>query len=162
MWKKDTDEVGRIASSARGEGAAQVRSAPARASRQRPQSTVGRSIVVEGTLSGSENVEISGSVDGSIDLTRHVLTIGSTGRVAADITAKAVVVRGIVRGNVTASEKIELCKDGAIDGNLVSPRVAIAEGSHFRGRIDMTRKSPSTVAVVKRAVETARRAAVAG
>src|SRR5262249_38823454 len=70
----------------------------------------------------------------------HVLTIGPNGRIKAQVFAKAVIVLGEVVGNVTASDKVDIRDNGSVDGDIVSPRVAIAEGAHFRGSVDMQRK----------------------
>jgi cytoskeletal protein CcmA (bactofilin family) len=70
-----------------------------------------------------------------------VLTIGPNGKIKAQVFAKAVIVLGEVTGNVTASEKVDIRDNGSVDGDIVSPRVAIAEGAHFRGSVDMQRKA---------------------
>ena len=79
-------------------------------------------------------------MEGTIQLRDHVLTIGPNGRIKAAVFAKAVIVLGEVNGNVTASEKVDIRDGGSVDGDIVSPRVAIAEGAHFRGSVDMQRK----------------------
>jgi len=99
--------------------------------------TIGKSIVIKGELSGSEDLTIEGKVEGKIELKQHILTIGSHGRIRAQIFAKEVVVLGEVVGNVQASEKIVIRDNGMVEGDLVAPRVAIAEGARFRGGIDM-------------------------
>ena len=100
---------------------------------------IGKSVVIKGELSGSEDLTIEGHVEGRIDLKDNVLTIGPNGKIKAEIFAKAVVVLGEVTGNVTASEKVDIRDNGSVDGDIASPRVAIAEGAHFRGSIDMQR-----------------------
>ena len=60
---------------------------------------------------------------------------------AVGIPGLRVIVLGEVHGNVTASEKVDIRDGGSVDGDIVSPRVAIAEGAHFRGSVDMQRKS---------------------
>lgn len=102
---------------------------------------IGKSIIVKGELSGSEDLTIEGQVEGKIELRDNVLTIGPNGKIKAQVFAKAVVVLGHVTGNVTATEKIDIRDNGSVEGDLLSPRVAIAEGAHFRGSIDMQRKS---------------------
>ena len=101
---------------------------------------IGKSVVIKGELNGSEDLTIEGHVEGTIQLRDHVLTIGANGRIKAQVFAKAVIVLGEVTGNVTASEKIDIRDNGSVDGDIVAPRVAIAEGAHFRGSIDMQRK----------------------
>lgn len=100
---------------------------------------IGKSVVIKGELSGSEDLTIEGHVEGRIDLKDNVLTIGANGKIKAEVFAKAVVVLGEVSGNVTASEKVDIRDNGSVDGDISSPRVAIAEGAHFRGSVDMQR-----------------------
>ncbi|HEV8211048.1 MAG TPA: polymer-forming cytoskeletal protein [Vicinamibacterales bacterium] len=101
---------------------------------------IGKSVVIKGELNGSEDLTIEGHVEGTIQLKEHVLTIGPNGRIKAQVYAKSVIVLGEVTGNVTASEKVDIRDNGSVDGDIVSPRVAIAEGAHFRGSVDMQRK----------------------
>ena len=101
---------------------------------------IGKSVVIKGELNGSEDLTIEGHVEGTIQLRDHVLTIGPNGRIKAQVFAKSVIVLGEVTGNVTASDKVDIRDNGSVDGDIVSPRVAIAEGAHFRGSVDMQRK----------------------
>ena len=101
---------------------------------------IGKSVVIKGELNGSEDLTIEGHVEGRIDLKDNVLTIGPNGKIKAEVFAKAVVVLGEVTGNVTASEKVDIRDNGSVDGDIASPRVAIAEGAHFRGSVDMQRQ----------------------
>ena len=100
---------------------------------------IGKSVVIKGELSGSEDLTIEGQVEGKIELRQNVLTIGANGKIKAQVFAKAVIILGEVTGNVTASEKVDIRDNGSVDGDITSPRVAIAEGAHFRGSIDMQR-----------------------
>ena len=102
---------------------------------------IGKSVVIKGELNGSEDLTIEGHVEGTIQLKDHVLTIGPNGRIKAQVFAKSVIVLGEVTGNVTASDKVDIRDNGSVDGDIVSPRVAIAEGAHFRGSVDMQRKA---------------------
>ena len=104
---------------------------------------IGKSVVIKGELNGSEDLTIEGHVEGTIQLRDNVLTIGPNGRIKAQVFAKAVIVLGEVTGNVTASDKVDIRDNGSVDGDIVSPRVAIAEGAHFRGSVDMQRKGGS-------------------
>jgi len=101
---------------------------------------IGKSVVIKGELNGSEDLTIEGQVEGKIELKDHVLTIGPNGKIKAQVFAKAVIVLGEVNGNVTATEKVDIRDGGSVDGDIISPRVAIAEGAHFRGSVDMQRK----------------------
>ncbi len=101
---------------------------------------IGKSVVIKGELNGSEDLTVEGNVEGKIELREHVLTIGPHGKIKAEVFAKAVIVLGEVVGNITASEKVDIRDNGSVDGDIVSPRVAIAEGAHFRGSVDMQKK----------------------
>jgi cytoskeletal protein CcmA (bactofilin family) len=145
MWKRD-ESVKPAAPPAPTPAAAP--SAPAasasaanepRAQLGRDMVNIGKSVVIKGELSGSEDLTIEGHVEGRIDLKDNVLTIGPNGKIKAEVFAKSVVVLGEVTGNVTASEKVDIRDNGSVDGDIASPRVAIAEGAHFRGSVDMQR-----------------------
>jgi cytoskeletal protein CcmA (bactofilin family) len=107
---------------------------------------IGKSVVIKGELSGSEDLTIEGQVDGKIELRQNVLTIGPNGKIKAQVFAKSVIILGEVTGNVTASEKVDIRDNGSVDGDIAAPRVAIAEGAHFRGSIDMQRTGASAPA----------------
>ncbi|MGH9312153.1 MAG: bactofilin family protein [Vicinamibacterales bacterium] len=100
---------------------------------------IGKSVVIKGELNGSEDLTIEGQVEGKIELRQHVLTIGPNGKIKAQIFAKSAIILGEVHGNVTATEKVDIRDNGSVDGDIAAPRVAIAEGAHFRGSIDMQR-----------------------
>src|SRR5215212_7773923 len=144
MWKRD--EAVRPPS---GQPAAQPQPAPA-GTPSRPEATtqrqerdivnIGKSVVIKGELNGSEDLTIEGQVEGKIELRQNVLTIGPNGRIKAQVFAKSVIILGEVTGNVTASEKVDIRDNGSVDGDIASPRVAIAEGAHFRGSVDMQRQ----------------------
>ncbi len=103
---------------------------------------IGKSVIIKGELSGSEDLTIEGQVEGKIELRQNVLTIGPNGKIKAQVTAKTVVVEGQVQGNISATERVDIRDNGTVDGDLVAPRVAIADGAHFRGAIDMQQQPP--------------------
>ena len=107
---------------------------------------VGKSVVIKGEVNGSEDLTIEGQVDGKIELRQHMLTIGPNGRITAEVFAKSVVILGTVTGDVTATEKVNIRESGSVDGDITAPRVAIAEGAHFRGNVDMSTKITSSTA----------------
>ena len=160
MWKRDeavkpTTPTGSNSSPSSNVGqppaaeAARTPSAPSEPQRGMERTTVniGKSVVIKGELSGSEDLTIEGQVDGKIELRQNVLTIGPNGKIKAQVFAKSVVILGEVTGNVTASEKVDIRDNGSVDGDITAPRVAIAEGAHFRGSIDMQRSgSPKSEA----------------
>jgi cytoskeletal protein CcmA (bactofilin family) len=151
MWKRD-EAVKPTAPGASGTAPAQPGNVPlaAEAAPARPATAgdlqrgqektavnIGKSVVIKGELNGSEDLTIEGQVEGKIELRQNVLTIGANGRIKAQVFAKAVIILGEVTGNVTATEKVDIRDNGSVDGDIAAPRVAIAEGAHFRGSIDM-------------------------
>ena len=113
---------------------------------ERTAVNIGKSVVIKGELNGSEDLTIEGQVEGKIELRQNVLTIGPNGKIKAQVFAKSVVILGEVTGNVTATEKVDIRDNGSVDGDIAAPRVAIAEGAHFRGSIDMQRSTGKTEA----------------
>ena len=110
---------------------------PAKTQNERDIVNIGKSVVIKGELNGSEDLTIEGHVEGKIELREHVLTIGPNGKIKAEVFAKAVVVLGEVAGNITATDKVDIRENGSVEGDISAPKVAIAEGAHFRGSIDM-------------------------
>ena len=98
---------------------------------------IGKSVVVKGELSGSEDLYIDGQVEGTIELREHNLTVGPNGRVSADINAKEIILLGSVKGNIRAAERVEIRKSGSLIGDLVAARVTIEDGAYFKGSIDI-------------------------
>jgi cytoskeletal protein CcmA (bactofilin family) len=102
---------------------------------------IGRSIQIKGELTGNEDLTIDGTVEGKIELKDNSLTIGPNGNIKADINAKAVTITGEVHGNVTAEEKVEIRETGKLRGDIVAPRLVIADGAFFKGSVEMDKKS---------------------
>ena len=96
---------------------------------------LGKSVSIKGELSGSEDMTLYGQMEGSIRLPDHTLTIGPNADVRAEISAKALVIMGTVTGNVTVVEKVDIRSTGSLVGDLVSPRLAIADGGSIRGKV---------------------------
>ena len=101
---------------------------------------IGQSITIKGEVIGNEDLTIEGKVDGKIVLKDHNLTIGANGRISAEIHAKTVLVIGEIIGNVTADDKVEVAATGAMRGDILAPRVVLADGARFKGSIDMDAK----------------------
>ncbi|MEW5806356.1 MAG: polymer-forming cytoskeletal protein [Acidobacteriota bacterium] len=98
---------------------------------------IGQSIIIRGELSGNEDLTVDGNVEGKIDLKDHHLTIGGSGKVTAEIFAKSVTITGEVSGNVRADDRVEITNTGRVNGDIIAPRVSIADGAHFKGSVDM-------------------------
>ena len=103
---------------------------------------IGKSVVVKGELSGSEDLYLDGEVEGSIELREHHLTIGPHGKVRASVNARDVVVHGQVNGNVRGSERVELKKSAVLTGDIVTQRIVIEDGAVFKGSLDTQREAP--------------------
>ena len=99
--------------------------------------TIGKSIQIEGTLTGSEDLSIDGRIQGRIKLNGHALTIGPNGKIEAGLRAKVVIVQGQVKGNITADDKIQITASGTVEGDLKAPRIALEDGARFAGSVDM-------------------------
>lgn len=112
--------------------------------RSQDMATIGQSIIFKGDLSGDEDLEIEGEVEGNIDLSNHQLTIGPNGKIRAEVRAKSIVVIGRVVGNLTATERIEVQATGVVEGDLRAPRLNIQEGAMLNGTIDMSSTDRAT------------------
>ena len=98
---------------------------------------IGKSVVIKGELSGSEDLYLDGEVEGSIELRDHSLTIGPNGHVRANINAKEVIVQGKVEGNITGTDRVELRKSAVQVGDIATQRIVIEDGAYFKGGIDI-------------------------
>jgi cytoskeletal protein CcmA (bactofilin family) len=152
MWKRKEDEV----SPAPEHSLTGSPMTPAPSAPQRPTETlrseplrsaevanIGKSVVVKGELSGSEDLVIDGEVEGSITLRGQTLTVGPNGRVRANIEARTVVLHGRVNGDISASERVDLRKSSSLTGNISTARIAIEDGAFFKGGIDIQKPEPA-------------------
>jgi cytoskeletal protein CcmA (bactofilin family) len=114
-------------------------------SRMSKPANIGQSVQINGELTGQEDLIIDGKIEGKILLKDHHLTIGPNGHINAEVQAKSVQINGEVTGNITADDKVEISPSGSVQGDICAPRVALADGSSFKGSIDMGRKgAPAT------------------
>jgi cytoskeletal protein CcmA (bactofilin family) len=116
--------------------------------------TIGQSVQIDGELTGQEDLIIDGKIEGKVVLEGYHLTVGPNGRISAEVRAKSVLVNGEVAGNIVADDKVEISPTGSVLGDITAPRVALADGSSFKGSIDMSNKAsreshptPSSVSV---------------
>ena len=101
---------------------------------------MGQSLIIKGELTGGEDLTLDGRVEGKVSLPDHVLTVGPNAKLDAEIVAKVVIILGTVNGNVSAREKFELRPGGNMEGQLSAPKIAMAEGATFNGKIEMPKK----------------------
>jgi len=102
---------------------------------------IGKSVLVKGELSGSEDLYIDGEVEGTVELRDNNLTVGPNGRVRANLNAREVTVLGKVQGNVKARDKIEIRKSGSVIGDIITSRITIEDGAYFKGSIDIQKEA---------------------
>ncbi|HZJ54946.1 MAG TPA: polymer-forming cytoskeletal protein [Myxococcaceae bacterium] len=102
---------------------------------------IGPSILINGKLTGDEDLTVRGRVEGELSLTK-TLIVEPSGVVKANVTVKNAVVSGVVVGNIQATESVELTQEGRMVGDIRAPRVIIVDGASFRGRVDMGELPP--------------------
>jgi cytoskeletal protein CcmA (bactofilin family) len=120
-------------------------SAPRNATVNNPdQATIGKSLVIKGEVTGSEALYIDGRVEGAINLAGNRVTVGRNGVVAANISARDIVVLGKVRGNVCASDRVDIRNEGSLTGDVVAQRISIEDGAYFKGGIDIRKPGAKT------------------
>src|SRR5215218_7788670 len=105
---------------------------------------VGPSILINGRLTGDEDLTVRGRVEGEITLS-HTLIVEPSGVVKANVAVKNAIVSGVVVGNINATESVELTREGRMVGDIRAPRVIIVDGASFRGRVDMGEVEPGRV-----------------
>jgi cytoskeletal protein CcmA (bactofilin family) len=110
---------------------------PLGATADRSTARLGPSLHVKGEITGNEDLTIDGSVEGLVQLDERKLTVGATAKVTADIIAREVVVYGTVKGNLRAKDRIEIKKDGSVNGDLTTARIMIEDGAYFKGSIEI-------------------------
>ncbi len=102
---------------------------------------IGPSITIRGDLSGQEDLQVEGRVEGKINLKQNLVTVGAQGRVKADIYGRLIEVEGEVEGNLFGEEQVIVRRSGSVRGNITAPRVSLEDGANFKGTIDMDPKA---------------------
>lgn len=101
------------------------------------QATIGKSLMIKGEVTGSESIFIDGRIEGTITLPGNRVTVGRNGQVAANISAREIVVLGKVRGNCQAADRIDIRAEGSLTGDVIAARISIEDGAFFKGGIDI-------------------------
>jgi cytoskeletal protein CcmA (bactofilin family) len=110
---------------------------------------IGKTVVIRGEVKGSEDLIVDGRVEGTVNLSESRLTIGPTANVAADLTAKDILIMGQVQGNIVASGRVELRAGCQVEGDIRALRLAVEENAVFRGKVDLTQATSKGLEGVK-------------
>jgi len=117
--------------------------------RTQATSVIGSSITVKGDVTGDENLIIEGHVDGVVQLPANDLTVGTSGSVTANLTAKTIRIDGKVDGNIEGTELVTVSRTGKVKGDITAPRVTLEDGAQFKGSIDMDPGSRPALSAAK-------------
>src|SRR5712692_1487663 len=114
---------------------------PAGPTADRVMARLGSSLHVKGEISGNEDLYIDGTVEGLVHLDERKLTVGATAKLTADVIADEVIVYGSVNGNVRGKGKIEIKKDGSVNGDLTTAQIIIEDGAYLKGSIEIEKSA---------------------
>jgi cytoskeletal protein CcmA (bactofilin family) len=101
------------------------------------QATIGRSVVIKGEVSGTESLYIDGRIEGTVNFSEHRVTIGRNGSVAANISAREVVILGKVQGNIQCSDRLDIRSEGALTGDVITQRISVEDGAILKGSVQV-------------------------
>ncbi len=146
MWKKSEPEEShpQPAPAPAAQPAASPK-APA-SSIKEPHAVIGTTVSIKGDMTSEEDLHIEGHLEGKIESRRHSVTIGKNGRIKGDIYARIITIEGSVEGNLYGEEQLVVRQSGSVRGNIIAPRVALEDGSNFKGSIDMSPKEKPAAA----------------
>ena len=117
------------------------------------QASIGKGLTIKGEIVGTESLFIDGKIEGTIALPGNRVTIGRNGQVAAGITAREIVILGKVRGNIVATDRVDIRAEGALTGDVTAARISIEDGAYFKGGIDIKKSEAKTAADAKASAE---------
>ena len=101
------------------------------------RATIGRSLVIKGEVSGTESLCIDGRIEGTVDFAGHCVTVGSKGSVAANISAREVVILGKVQGNIQCTDRLDIRSEGSLTGDVVTQRISVEDGAILEGSVQV-------------------------
>ncbi len=101
------------------------------------QATIGRSLIVKGEISGSESLYVDGKIEGTINLSDSRVTIGRNGSVAANISAREVVILGKVQGNIQVTDRLDIRSEGSLTGDVITQRISVEDGAILKGSVQV-------------------------
>ena len=141
MWKPSQTGQGSVNPTPTPEPARPAPPPPIEPARPAPpvgeQATIGKGLTIKGEINGTESLFIDGKVEGSINLPGNRVTVGRNGQVSASITAREIVILGKIRGNISASDRVDIRAEGALTGDVAAARISIEDGAYFKGGIDI-------------------------
>ena len=119
---------------------------PSAAPPARAVACLGASVEIKGRISGEEDLQIDGRVEGPVSLPGQRLIVGRTAQLNSEVVARDVIVYGKITGNLRAQDRVEIKKDGSVIGDITTTRIMIEDGAYFKGKIEIDRSKPATAA----------------
>ncbi|HEV3208305.1 MAG TPA: polymer-forming cytoskeletal protein [Terriglobales bacterium] len=101
------------------------------------QATIGRSVVIKGEVSGSESLYVDGRIEGTVNFADNRITIGRNGSVAANISAREVVILGKVQGNIQCTDRLDIRSEGSLTGDVITQRISVEDGAVLKGSVQV-------------------------
>src|SRR5579863_2620777 len=120
---------------------------PAASSSVGEQASISKGLSIKGEITGTESLFIDGKVEGSISIPGNRVTVGKNGNVTASISAREIVVLGKLKGNVSATDRVDIRAEGALTGDVAAARISIEDGAFFKGGIDIRKPDSKPTAV---------------
>lgn len=103
---------------------------------------IGASVVIRGDLISSEDTTVAGRVEGNVECPNHALVVAPGARIEGNVHARTVSLHGAVAGAVAAEQSIQIGPTGSITGDVIAPRMSIAEGGALSGKIRILAATP--------------------
>ncbi len=119
------------------------------------QASISKGLSIKGEITGTESLFIDGKVEGSISIPGNRVTVGKNGNVTASISAREIVVLGKLKGNVNATDRVDIRAEGALTGDVAAARISIEDGAFFKGGIDIRKPDSKPTAVPSEPVKVA-------
>jgi cytoskeletal protein CcmA (bactofilin family) len=107
---------------------------------------IGKAVSIIGDIESAEDLYVDGEVRGNLNVKSSRLTIGPNGNATSDVKAREVIIQGKVQGNVEATQKITIRREGSLVGNIKTAGIVIDDDAYFKGSIDIVRKESEKAA----------------
>jgi cytoskeletal protein CcmA (bactofilin family) len=120
------------------------------------QATIGRSLVIKGELTGAESLYVDGRIEGSVNVPEHRVTVGRNGIVAANVTAREVVIMGKVKGNIQCTDRLDIRSEGSLTGDVITQRISVEDGAILKGSVQVRSADAKQAPGQGKSVESAR------